>query len=339
MIFVKESANWAPEWTHLRLTPSPISSFMARACNMYSWQFGGAARVTRSYRLLQSVTANEDGRFWARNVAEANDSGSSERACSGFRQLQDGCNIQPQHNLNHDNWSSVEDIAIVSAARVETTTRWIFLDPHDNGLMGHLQFCPISLWVDRIMLPACASGFFGDEKDASEKARNLRSEHGIDFIVMVKSWSFLASWRTLFPSIKSETFALDMADCRKLSLLAKSGRVFTEAYCREPTKARSACRSLSSTSIWSSLRLSAEMVIGMMFLTYADWDNEMLLSACCWSSIPVKVNCPVLRLPNGKVASNSLIFSSKRLFPPPRPSSTWVPKIPSGSPVLGSLKM
>ena len=34
IIFVRESANWAPEWTQRRFTPSPISSLMALACNI-----------------------------------------------------------------------------------------------------------------------------------------------------------------------------------------------------------------------------------------------------------------------------------------------------------------
>ena len=33
MIFVRLSASWAPEWTHLSVTPSDIKSLMARANN------------------------------------------------------------------------------------------------------------------------------------------------------------------------------------------------------------------------------------------------------------------------------------------------------------------
>ena len=50
------------------LTPSDNSSLMERACNIVlnSSQFGGAALVTRSNKLLQSVTANDSGSCWAR---------------------------------------------------------------------------------------------------------------------------------------------------------------------------------------------------------------------------------------------------------------------------------
>ena len=63
MTFVRQSANCAPECTHLIDTPSEIKSFIARACNCVrnSAQLGGAFRVTRSNRGLQSVAATEAG--------------------------------------------------------------------------------------------------------------------------------------------------------------------------------------------------------------------------------------------------------------------------------------
>jgi hypothetical protein len=41
--------------------------------------------------------------------------------------------------------------------------------------MGQALFWDIFLWVAKIIIPACDSGFTFDAKEASEKARNLRS--------------------------------------------------------------------------------------------------------------------------------------------------------------------
>ena len=62
MAFVKASASCAPASTHLKLIPSLRTSLIERAtnCTLNSEQEGGAARVIKSYRLLQSVIARWD---------------------------------------------------------------------------------------------------------------------------------------------------------------------------------------------------------------------------------------------------------------------------------------
>ena len=59
MILVKASASCAALWTHLTFTPSAIMSLIALACNwvLNSWHCGGAVRVIKSNKDLQSVTA------------------------------------------------------------------------------------------------------------------------------------------------------------------------------------------------------------------------------------------------------------------------------------------
>ena len=73
--------------------------------------------------------------------------------------------------------------AIVSAARVLTTTFWIFRLPHEIGLITQVQLLAISLWVPKTMLPACDEGTLGDANDASEKARKRKSSVGMGFMV------------------------------------------------------------------------------------------------------------------------------------------------------------
>ena len=57
MIFVNESAIWAPDGTHLRQIPVSMCSLINLACNsvLNSKHDGVAVRLTRSYKLLQSV--------------------------------------------------------------------------------------------------------------------------------------------------------------------------------------------------------------------------------------------------------------------------------------------
>ena len=59
IIFVRASANWAPEWTQCNFMPSERMSLIERAKSwvLNSEQFGMAVRVVKSYRLLQSVMA------------------------------------------------------------------------------------------------------------------------------------------------------------------------------------------------------------------------------------------------------------------------------------------
>ena len=74
--------------------------------------------------------------------------------------------------------------------------------------MGQDLFWDISLWVARMIMPACDSGLLLDANEASEKATNLTSLIGMGWNLMVTSeWTF-ASWRILLPSIKVEMVAL-----------------------------------------------------------------------------------------------------------------------------------
>ena len=122
MILVKASASCAALWTHLTFTPSAIMSLIALACNwvLNSWHCGGAVRVIKSNKDLQSVTAIDGSSL---NVAVVNVDGNSLRVFDGFFQSVHGFRIQLQNNLNHDSWSRVVEREVVSAARVLVTTR------------------------------------------------------------------------------------------------------------------------------------------------------------------------------------------------------------------------
>ena len=101
MILVKESASCAPECTHRSVIPSESCSLIARVCNcvLNSWQLGGAVRVTRSYKLLQSVAATESGcDCCKRYVAVATALGSCSSVSAGCFQPSVGLYNQPQYN-------------------------------------------------------------------------------------------------------------------------------------------------------------------------------------------------------------------------------------------------
>ena len=160
--------------------------------------------------------------------------GNSFRVCLDCFQFSHGFWNQPQYKRNHDNWSSVEFKDIVSAESVLTTTFWIFLHPQLMGLTGHWWFLAISACVVMMIIPVCESDCFFEENDASEKARNLIFWKSIGCILMVMSLCFLALWSTLLASFKVEIVAVLIELWRWLNLLAKSGLVFTDAYCRDP---------------------------------------------------------------------------------------------------------
>lgn len=167
--------------------------------------------------------------------------------------------------------------------------------------MPYSEICPC---VARIIIPAWDSGFALDANDASEKVKNLKSLGFMGLILMVTSWCFLAMWSALFAAVSVATVALLISDWRKLKELAKSGLVCTAAYCREPIKPRSRCRSLSVTGAFSSAFRSGDSEMGGMFLTYFDWDISMLLSVFWWRSIPMKVNVLAFFDPNGSLVSS-----------------------------------
>ena len=106
--FVSESASWAPLDTHLKATPSCKDSLMARATNCVrnSVHEGGAVRVVKSNRLLQSVTATSG---CSRNVGLEIASGIFSSALSGcFHGVFLSC-IQLQKILSQASWSSAAE--------------------------------------------------------------------------------------------------------------------------------------------------------------------------------------------------------------------------------------
>ena len=68
-------------------------------------------------------------------------------------------------------------------------------------------FCEISLWVAKMIIPEYDSGFVLDAKDASEKAKNLKSVTAIGLILIVTSWCFFATCRVLLAIISVITVA------------------------------------------------------------------------------------------------------------------------------------
>ena len=96
--------------------------------------------------------------------------------------------------------------------------------------MGQDLFWDISLWVARMIMPACDSGLLLDANAASENATNRRSSVRIGFILILTSLCFLALWRILLAVRSVDTVAELICDCKWLSALEMSGRVCTAAY-------------------------------------------------------------------------------------------------------------
>ena len=149
----------------------------------------------------------------------------------------------------------------------------------------------------------------------------------------------LASWRVRFASMRVWMVALLISDCKKLSLLERSGLVWTAAYCKLPIKPGRANFSSGVTSAVSLCFLSGAILIGSILLTYRACDMVMLLSECWAISIPVNVNWPILWDPKGYVLSHSCNLERNGWLPPHSPSSTWTPIIPSGFLITGSQRM
>ena len=184
--------------------------------------------------------------------------------------------------------------------------------------------------VAMIIEPECESGCFGDEKDASEKARNLSCLISIGWIlILVSLWRF-ASWRVLFASIRVDIVAVLIALCKWLKRLERSGRVFTAAYCKDPIMALSS--NFSSALMLRSICCfrSLLMWIGSIFVTDFSWESMMRLSCCCIISTPVKTKFWYFLEPNGKTASSFASCSEKYSSPPQSPSSTCIPITPEG---------
>ena len=89
----------------------------------------------------------------------------------------------------------------------------------------------MSLWVERIFMPAYDSGFTSDANDASEKAEDRRSFTAIGLILMVTSLCFLAVWRVLLANFSVVTVAWFICDWSIwLIELVRSGRVRAAAH-------------------------------------------------------------------------------------------------------------
>ena len=93
-------------------------------------------------------------------------------------------------------------------------------------------------------------------------------------------------------------------------------------------------RVLTPWAFSSALR-SEVRVIELILRMYFDCESSMLLSGCCWSSIPVKVKFLDFLAPKGYLASNLLICWWKYWSPPCMPSSTWIPRTPDNCWLLG----
>lgn len=105
----------------------------------------------------------------ARKVALEYDSGNAVKVCSGFCHLQFGLRSQAQYKRNQVSWSKPLVIAMVSAARVDTTQH--------IGLIGHCQFWAMSLWVARMIFQHANLGFWAIKNEASENIKTRRSSH------------------------------------------------------------------------------------------------------------------------------------------------------------------
>ena len=240
---------------------------LAANCVRNSEHCGGAVRVTRSYKDLQSVAATLGGRFWALYVAVVYDSGRFRKVSPGFFHCVEGSIIQAQHKRIQESWSSVDPRETVSAARVLVTTLCIFLHPQLNGLTKHISLSQMLLWVAMMIIPVCELGFPFEANDASENAKNRKSSLGIAWMVIWTSWCFFASCNVWLPWRRVSTVALLISDCKKLNLLGKSGLVCTAAYWRLPINALRDCFSSSLTGLSPCFLRSGLILMGSMART------------------------------------------------------------------------
>ena len=122
MAFVRASANCAPECTHRRIIPSCRASVIAleTSWTLNSAHDGGAVRVVRSKRLLQSVIAMSavSLKVGAEMAGEI-----VFRVISGFFQSVLGSNSHVQKIRSHASWSKADASEVDSAASVLVTTR------------------------------------------------------------------------------------------------------------------------------------------------------------------------------------------------------------------------
>ena len=135
----------------------------------------------------------------------------------GSRHASDGFFNHSQCNLSHPSKSIAPLRAYDSDAKVEPTTRDIFLEYHMSGLTGLACHWPISLDDARIRQPFWDCALALVAKLASEKETNRRSFRGMDLIWIRTCLCNLASWSNLFASINSATVAVVILAWRKLS--------------------------------------------------------------------------------------------------------------------------
>ena len=107
------------------------------------------------------------------------------------------------------------------------------------------------------------------------------------------------------------------------------GLEWTAAYWRLPQKPLSCCNWLGVifSSGWFLLAFGISM--GPILFTYLPWFVLIEKSGSCSTSKAVNLKRLYSLEPKGKVFWSSSRAFSKWWLPPPIPSSTWVPRIPS----------
>ena len=353
MTFVSESATWAAEGTQRIWIPLFRCSFISLAWSKVrnSPQLGGAVRLIKSYKDLQSVVimallfcgscfnssnvfSGHEGTSASGSIGgmAANAGGNCSNVWSAFFQGRFTFMIQPQYKRTQDSISTVPASDIASAESVLTATFWIFLECQTNRFTGLVRLFPMFSWHDMIIIPWWESGSLFEEKEASENATNRNFAIGIGWTLIVTSaWSF-ASWSVRLASSNVDTCALLIRDCNHPRRLQRSGRLLTAAYCNDPMRARNSCLSESVTGSSGLLLLSRETVMWWISLIYCVWWIWIDWSGC-WSILrPVKVKFLRLCDPKENFSDNCRSFSWKTSEPQHKPSSTWMPTSPSGVP-------
>ena len=177
--------------------------------------------------------------------------------------------------------------------------------------------------------PCWAVNCLADAKLASPKLAKQTSFilRGLTMTdVSAKLW---ASRNTLFPSSKVSTVADVIPFWRQATFVAMSGLECTAAYCRLPHKPLRALSSWLVMGLVVSVRRTFGMSIGEILWIYRPWFTFIEKSGNCSMSRPVNLNLLYSRVPKGRLFCNFSRAFSKFAFPPPKPSSTCVPRIPS----------
>ena len=315
MVFVRQSANMACDATHLTLQFSRSLSRISKHSIVVrcSAHWGSAVRVNRSYADLQSVT-KAAGVSWGSNF-------------SGCVHSHFGFRVQAQRILSHMSLSTVLLRAAASAPNVLLTTRGTRLLVQATGATIDLLFSNNSRVVTKMRVPWWALCCLFDMKEASEKAQKVTFPGEIGKTINETGFCF-ASASTLLAVTRSEIVARLMADCSSPTFAAKSGLVWTAAYCKAPTMLLSELFSVSLREDVNWDRRPLSMVTGEIFSTYEIWSYSMLKSSHCFKFIPVYLNSCLSKAPKLNRASTLFSILWKTLSPPAMPSSTWMPRQP-----------